>query len=105
MVPPEGPVSEREARYLGQLHEEVADTIVVDAPGVPERKESAAEPAKTTDETPRTYRVQHGDSLWKIAQAQFGDGYRSTRIYEANRDTMSSRNVLSIGQILKIPER
>ena len=51
------------------------------------------------------YRVQPGDSLYSIAKRLYGRGDRSTRIFEANRQTMGDdMNALKVGQVLTLPE-
>ena len=50
--------------------------------------------------TYREYTVQRGDSLWKIAQAQLGDGSRYREIMELNGLTSEA---LTPGQVLRIP--
>ncbi|MGB5831742.1 MAG: LysM peptidoglycan-binding domain-containing protein [Thiohalocapsa sp.] len=91
-------------QYVGELRDEVSQTIVfgpavgagapTDGPGVLD---------KATEPAPGTYQVQPGDSLWKIAEALLGDGYQWTSIYEANQDSLMHKDVLSVGQRLKIP--
>ena len=49
------------------------------------------------------YTVQSGDSLWKIAREQLGDGTRWGELYEANRDTVSDPSLIFIGQKLLLP--
>ena len=49
------------------------------------------------------YVVQKGDYLVKIAQHYFGDGSRWRRIYEANRDSIRSAELIYEGQQLRIP--
>jgi nucleoid-associated protein YgaU len=51
------------------------------------------------------YIVKKGDSLWKIAVAQFGDGYRWGEIAHING--LKNPNSLLVGQVLKlkIPEK
>ena len=51
----------------------------------------------------KTYTVQAGDTLGKIAQEQYGDGSRWTEIYEANKDKIADPNVIKVGLELKIP--
>jgi nucleoid-associated protein YgaU len=51
----------------------------------------------------KTYTVQAGDTLGKIAQEMYGDGSRWTEIYEANKDQIADPNVIEIGQVLQIP--
>ena len=57
-----------------------------------------AAPAAAAD-----YTVQRGDSLWKIAREQLGDGTRWGELYAANRDTVRDPSLIYAGQVLKIP--
>ena len=50
-----------------------------------------------------TYVVVSGDSLSKIAKAQYGDMNQWRRIFEANRDQISDPDLIHPGQRLKIP--
>ena len=50
------------------------------------------------------YTVTEGDSLWKIAKEQLGDGSKWTEIYEENKDTIKDPNLIYIGQTLTIPQ-
>jgi len=56
-----------------------------------------------TDETAiqATYTVEHGDSLWKIAQKCMGDGNRWPEIKTLNG---LDSNVIYSGQVLKLPD-
>ena len=57
-----------------------------------------------TEETPvRTYMVQSGDTLWRLAKAYYGSGAKFPVIFEANRDKLSDPNVIQVGQVLVIP--
>jgi nucleoid-associated protein YgaU len=51
----------------------------------------------------KTYTVQAGDTLGKIAQELYGDGGRWTEIYEANKAKIADPNVIEVGQELEIP--
>lgn len=51
----------------------------------------------------RTYTVQGGDSLSKIAKSQYGDASQWKRIYEANRDKIKNPDLIRPGQELTIP--
>ena len=51
----------------------------------------------------RTYTVQSGDTLGKIAQELYKDSSRWNEIYEANKDQIADPNVIEAGQKLVIP--
>ena len=51
----------------------------------------------------RTYKVQPGDSLSKIAAQFYGNPNDYMRIFEANKDTLNDPNKIQIGQELVIP--
>lgn len=53
---------------------------------------------------PRTYVVQKGDSLSKIAKQFYGDTSEWRRIYDANRDRIKDPDVIQPGWKLDIPE-
>ncbi len=53
---------------------------------------------------PRTYRIQPGDTLWRIAQKELGDGNEWKALYEANRDLLVKPSDLKIGMEIRIPE-
>ena len=51
-----------------------------------------------------TYRVQSGDSLYKLARRFLGSGRRADALYELNRDVIgSSPRQLKRGMVLRIP--
>lgn len=50
-----------------------------------------------------SYKVEKGDSLWKIAKEQLGSGYKWSEIYNANRDKIKNPNLIFVGQVLEIP--
>jgi nucleoid-associated protein YgaU len=55
--------------------------------------------------TQRTYVVQAGDSLSKIAKELLGDAGRWPEIHELNKDQIADPNVIRVGQELKIPAK
>ena len=67
-------------------------------PSQPTQPEKPSQPASSD-----TYTVVSGDSLWKIASKQLGNGSRWTEIYDLNKDTVKSPSVIFVGQILKMP--
>ena len=71
----------------------------------PVEPEAPAETAATpgSEETARTYTVQSGDSLWKIAEELYGSGAKYQHIFEANRDILDDPDRIMPGQVLKIP--
>lgn len=91
------------------------------APAVPPREEPPApeweeppsvweepEPVRVapmpgSESEPTLYIVRKGDTLEKIAEKFYGDGKRWRRIYNANRDRMTSPNRIYEGQQLVIP--
>ncbi len=50
-----------------------------------------------------TYTVRGGDTLVKIAREHYGDPNAWDRIYQANRDQLSTPHALKVGQTLIIP--
>ena len=57
--------------------------------------------ASAADE--RSYTVQPGDSLSKIAQRELGDADQWRRIFDANRATISNPDLIHAGQVLTLP--
>lgn len=51
----------------------------------------------------KTYTVQKGDSLSKIAKAHYGDANQWRRIYEANRERIKNPDLIQPGWVLTIP--
>jgi nucleoid-associated protein YgaU len=61
-----------------------------------ERREAGKAEAKT-------YTVQAGDTLGKIAQKVYNDAGRWKEIFEANKETNKNPDLIQVGQQLKIP--
>ena len=47
--------------------------------------------------------VQHGNSLWRLAAANYGSGFRYTLILNANRNLIKNPDLIYPGQIFKLP--
>jgi len=50
------------------------------------------------------YEVKKGDSLSKIAKAQYGNAMKYPLIFEANKPMLKDPNKIYPGQVLRIPE-
>jgi len=59
------------------------------------------------DNTPaaagRSYTVESGDTLSKIAKDQYGKASKWRAIYDANRDQLDDPDLIQPGQVLQIP--
>ena len=64
--------------------------------------ERAAPPPDAADK--RQLTVLHGDNLWNIARAHYGEGLRYTVIFEANKSQIRDPNLIYPGQIFSLPK-
>jgi nucleoid-associated protein YgaU len=53
----------------------------------------------------RRLHVVRGDNLWNIARAHYGEGWRHTMIFEANKDQIRNPNLIYPGQVFSIPAK
>lgn len=60
-------------------------------------------PAGAAAPAARTYTVQSGDTLSKIAKEHLGDGNAYMKIFNANKDQLTDPDKIKPGQVLKIP--
>ena len=51
----------------------------------------------------RSYTVQKGDTLSKIAKAHYGDANQWRKIYEANKERIKNPDLIQPGWVLTIP--
>jgi len=58
--------------------------------------------AKTEVKEDREYQVIKGDSLWKIAVREYGDGYQWTKVWQDNKSKLNSPDKLEIGMTLRL---
>jgi len=56
----------------------------------------------TNTEVTGKHTVAKGESLWKIAEAYYGDGYAWTKVAEAN--DLENPNAIEVGQELTLPD-
>lgn len=88
----------------------VKNNIVVGTPepavvSEPETVVVTEETVPADAETPgRTYTVQSGDSLWKIAEKMYGSGNKYMKIFKANTDLLENPDKIFPGQELVIPD-
>ena len=61
------------------------------------------EPSFVTPPLARSYVVQKGDSLYGISRKFYGDSSYIEQIFQANRNSLSSKDNLKLGQKLIIP--
>ncbi|MFM2375888.1 MAG: hypothetical protein RLZZ165_985 [Bacteroidota bacterium] len=62
-----------------------------------------AVPAATPKPEAKFYTVVSGDTLGKIAKAQYGDASKYPLIFEANKPMLKSADLIYPGQVLRIP--
>ena len=74
--------------------------VIKNVASVENQREQSNSPAPKRE---TTYTVKKGDCLWNIAKKIYGDGSKYTKIYEANKDKISSSNIIYVGQVLVIP--
>jgi hypothetical protein len=53
----------------------------------------------------RRLHVVRGDNLWNIARAHYGEGWRHTMIFEANKDQIRNPALIYPGQVFSLPSK
>ena len=87
------PSNERDIRHTGS-------SVPVRNPKVLKFK---TDPSPIAPHRARTYVVQKGDSLYGISRKFYGDSSYIDQIFQANRNSLTSKNNLKLGQKLIIP--
>jgi len=82
---------------VGQQHPTANTSKPVSSPKA-DKPAAAAKPGNV-------YVVKEGDSLWKIAASQLGDGNRYREIVKANSNILSSEDDIAVGMQLKMPAK
>jgi nucleoid-associated protein YgaU len=95
------PPREDSSTAAGGAVESLPRTLFEKVKSIGQRR-GATEPRATTT---REYVVQEGDSLWKIAARNLGDGSRYTEIVRLNAGALDSEDNLWVGTRLKLPTR
>jgi nucleoid-associated protein YgaU len=75
--------------------------LTVDSSLAPPMAQAATAAGPTT--ASRTYKVQPGDTLSKIAKEFYGNANEYNRIFNANRDKLENPDKIQVGQELVIP--
>lgn len=96
-APPEPASAEASPAESSAGAEEAAAPDTPDEPPAADQAGEGAAPVTS-------YTVQPGDSLWKIAEAHYGNGTKYQAIFEANRDILDNPDLIKPGQVLKLPE-
>lgn len=84
-------------------HPTLAPTVAPSPAAVEASPGPLRTPAPETRFGYATHRVRSGDTLWRIAKREYGDGFRWKVIFEANRDVVRQSDLLQPGMILKLP--
>jgi nucleoid-associated protein YgaU len=66
-------------------------------------KTDSVESANATSIETGEYLIQKGDSYWKIAVRAYGDGYKWTKIYWANKNLFADPDMIFTGVKITIP--
>jgi nucleoid-associated protein YgaU len=106
----DGSAQEKDGKlhFVGSVKSEAEKNEIWNAiKTIPEwQKEIVADIKVTGGGTPapgKTYTVQAGDTLSKIARQHLGDANAYMKIYEINRDQLSNPDLIKPGQVLKLP--
>lgn len=91
----------------------VQDNLILGAPPADSAEQEQAEvaaaeaeaeqPGEQSFET-KTYTVQSGDTLGKIAKQFYGNAMDYPKIFEANQPMLKDPDKIYVGQVLRIPE-
>jgi hypothetical protein len=60
--------------------------------------------AATPGDSARRLVVVRGDNLWNIARAHYGQGWRHTVIFDANKDQIRNPHLIYPGQVFSLPK-
>lgn len=81
----------------------VADIRVTGGAAAPAAAAAPASGGASAPAAGRTYTVQSGDTLSKIAREQLGNANAYMKIFDANKDQLSDPDKIRPGQVLRIP--
>lgn len=81
-----------------------AQRVKVDKTAATTKIQKVATPRANEKQPPKTYTLRAGDSLWKVAKTQLGNGDRWREIQKLNGITDAQLKKLPIGKVLKLPK-
>lgn len=61
--------------------------------------------AAVAGDNTRRLHVVRGDNLWNIARAHYGEGWRHTTIFEANKHQIGNPHLIYPGQVFSLPDK
>ena len=83
-----------------------AAAVASEAPVAPAETVAQVPPTRTPSSSPEYwYTTKEGDSLWRIAAEQLGDGNAYAAIKELNKDTLKGSDVVRPNMKLRLPAR
>jgi len=89
----------------GNVNDQTAlEKIIIAAGNVTGISRVETQLAAAEEREPVLHTVAKGDTLWKIAETQYGNGSKYTTIFEANKPMLSDPDKIYPGQVLRIPE-
>jgi nucleoid-associated protein YgaU len=91
------------ATATAQQAEPASGPATVTTPAATQPPASEA-PTSETSAATKTYTVEAGDTLWKIAKQVYGDGNQYLKIFEANKGLLKDPEHILPGQELVIPD-
>lgn len=77
--------------------------VAVVTPAATVAQPQTPQPENPAVEQGKTYTVQKGDTLWKIAKQFYGNGSQYPKIVSANSDKIKNPNLIYPGQTFSIP--
>lgn len=89
-------------KAVDSSYSDLTADITVDS-SLPQPQKAAAASAGAGGGSQRSYTVKSGDTLSKIAKEFYGNANDYQRIFEANKDQLTSPDKIQVGQELNIP--
>ncbi len=90
---------------IEKLHSSVLAAQTAAAPAAENKKPAVASDADSVSGTTKLYTVKEGDSPWKIAASQLGNGDRCKEIIKLNPNVSPDGTNLTVGMKLKLPPK